>query len=137
MASTEDSPGIVESAQAAPVAEPHIHPVPPIPVALRGCWMADEPEDPDEPHGSDRLVITDMTIEQTANGVPRRLATADYVTRVTPTSIEGLFSAPDENGTVTIATALMMGDDLDHGPVGHLRRAEGDAGSTFYSRCTE
>ena len=138
MVSTADSPNAaVVSAQAAPVVEPRIEPIPPIPLPLQGCWVADEPDDPEEPHGSDRLLITGTTIEQTAEDVPRRVATAEYVTRVAPTSIEGLFSAPGEQGRITIATALMLGDDVDYGPVGHLRRAEGDAGSSFYSRCTD
>lgn len=136
MASTTDSPGM---APAEPVRisvpEPRIVPIPDIPVALRGCWDSIPPEDPDEPGGRHRLVVTATTITETGPGLPARVATAEYVTRVTATSIEGRFSAPDGESRATVATALMLGDGGDNGPVDQLRRAEGDAGSAYYDRC--
>jgi hypothetical protein len=115
--------------------EPRIIPIPEIPVALRGCWDWSPPEDPEEPGSPHRLVITATTITETGSGQHQMVATAEYVSRVTPTSIEGLFSAPDGDSRATIATALMLGDGGDNGPVDQLRRAEGDAGSSFYDRC--
>ena len=112
-------------------------PVPLIPFALRGCWASIPPADPDEPGGPHRLLITATTIEESGAGLGRRVATAEYVDRVTPTSIEGLFSAPEGKNRATLATALMLGDGGDFGPLGTLRRAEGDAGSTYYDRCVQ
>ena len=136
MASTTDSPGM---APAGPVRisapEPRIVPIPDIPVALRGCWDSIPPEDPDEPGGPHRLVVTATTITEIGAGLHQTVATADYVSRVTPRSIEGLFSARDGDSHITVATALMLGDGGDNGPVDQLRRAEGDAGSAYYDRC--
>ena len=116
--------------------EPRILPIPEIPVALRGCWDWSPPEDPEEPGNPHRLIITATTITEIGMGSHRTVATAEYVSRVTPTSIEGLFSAPDGGDSrATVATALMLGDGGDNGPVNQLRRAEGDAGSAFYDRC--
>ena len=115
--------------------EPRIEPIPPIPVALRGCWDAEPAPDPDEPWGPHRLVVTDKTIVESGQGLETSVAAAEYVERITATSIEGMFSAPDKFGHKTIATALILGDGGDIGPAGQLRRAEGDAGSSFYRRC--
>lgn len=132
-----DRPGARSGGTASLSAEARIEPIPPIPAALRGCWATDGPDDPEEPGGPHRLVVTATTIELLGEGMPRRVATAEFVERVTPTSIEGRFSAPDNHGRATVATALMLGDGGDTGPVGQLRRAEGDAGSDFYRRCPE
>ena len=134
MASTADSAPAAEPVRiSAP--EPRIVPIPAIPVALRGCWDWSPPEDPEEPGSPHRLIITATTITESGAGLQQKVATAEYVSRVTPTSIEGLFSAPDDHGRTTVATALMLGDGGDNGPVNQLRRAEGDAGSAFYDRC--
>jgi hypothetical protein len=134
---TENSPGPAPAARtdAAP-SEPRIVPIPPIPSALRGCWFTDGPDDPEEPGAAHRLLVTAGTIELIMEG-SRQVATADYVSRVSPTLIEGLFSAPDGKDRSTIATSLMFGDGGDYGPQGSLRRAEGDAGSDNYARCPE
>jgi hypothetical protein len=134
MASTVDSPMEQAPVQRAATFEPRIVPIPEIPVGLRGCWVAIPPEDPEEPHGDHRLIVTATTIELIAENSPGEVATAEYVTRVTPTSIEGLFSSPDQHGRATLATSLSRGE---YGPADDLRRAEGDAGSVFYSRCTQ
>ena len=135
MASTTDSPGMAAEPVRISAPEPRIVPIPEIPVALRGCWDWSPPEDPEEPGNPHRLIITATTITEIGSGSHRTVATAEYVTRVTPTSIEGLFSASDNYGRATVATALMLGDGGDNGPVDQLRRAEGDAGSAFYDRC--
>ena len=57
------------------------------------------------------------------------MATADFVERVTPTSIEGRYSVNDQFGRATLATAL----SLETG--GTLERDEGDADSGSYGRC--
>ena len=114
----------------------HIEPIPPIPAALRGCWETDGPEDPEEPGAPHRVIVTDTSIEVVGEGMPRRVATAEFVDRVGDTAIEGRFSAPEGNSRATVATALSLGDGGDGGPLGMLRLAEGDAGSSFYSRCT-
>jgi hypothetical protein len=133
---TAENPDAVAAApRPAAVEAPRIEPIPPIPMALRGCWDAIPPEDPEEPGGPHRLVVTAATIELTGEGLDRRVATAEFVERVTPTSIEGLFSAPEGRGRATIATALTLGDGGDRGPAGRLRRQEGDAGSSSYARC--
>ena len=134
MAATTDSMPPAEPVRiSAP--EPRILPIPPIPVALRGCWDWSPPEDPEEPGSPHRLIITATTITEIGMGAHQTVATAEYVSRVTPSSIEGLFSAPDGDIRATVATALMLGDGGDNGPVNQLRRAEGDAGSAFYDRC--
>ena len=115
--------------------EPRIEPIPPIPAALRGCWETEGPEDPDEPGAPHRLIVTDTTIELVAEGMPRRIATAEFVERVSETSIEGRFSAAEGDSRATVATSLSLGDGGDGGPRDMLRRAEGDAGSDYYSRC--
>ena len=115
---------------------PRIVPIPDIPAALHGCWDSIPPEEPEEPGGPHRLVVTDRTIEEIATSYSK-IATAEYVTNVTPTLIEGLFSAPDEVARSTIATALRLGDGGDYGPRDHLNRKEGDAGSTIYARCRD
>jgi hypothetical protein len=136
MASTSDSPNAaVDTARPLPMQGPRIMPIPAIPVALRGCWESIPPEDPDEPGAPHRLIVTATTIEERGEGLGSRVATAEFVERVTPTSIEGRFSASGREGLSTLATALTLGDGQDHGPLGELRRAEGDAGSTFYRRC--
>jgi hypothetical protein len=136
LASTTDSPDpYAEAPRPAPVEGPRILPIPPIPVALRGCWDWVPPDDPDEPGSPHRLVITATTVEETGLGLGRRVATAEYVERVTPTFIKGRFAAPDGDGSATVATELGLGDGGDGGPVGVLRRAEGDAGSDYYTRC--
>lgn len=132
MAMTEaspDWPGDEPRVEAAP--EPRIVPIPPIPTALRGCWETDGPEDPEEPGVAHRLIVTATTIEERYEGHSGRIATAEYVQRVAPNLIEGLFSAPDNGGRATVATSLSLIDDDT------LRRAEGDAGSDHYSRCAE
>src|SRR5688572_16689307 len=116
--------------------DPRIIPIPAIPAALHGCWISDEPDDPGGPGYPDggRVVIAARSFVRTSEGVPRRVATAEYVTRVTPTLIKGLFSAPENGGRATIATSLEIGDGVDR-PAGQLILREGDAGSYFYSRC--
>src|SRR5688500_317142 len=85
--------------------DPRIIPIPDIPAALRGCWISDEPDEPGYPDGG-RVVIAARSFVHTGEGMPRRVATAEYVTRVTPTLIEGLFSAPENGSRATIATSL-------------------------------
>ena len=132
---TEDSPpATAETLVRPPQPEPRIEPIPPIPAALRGCWFTDGPEDPEEPGGPHRLLVTATTIELVQEG-SRRVATAEYVTRIGTDLIEGLFSAPHGHDRDTIATSLSLGDGGDYGPAGWLRRAEGDAGSDQYDRC--
>jgi hypothetical protein len=132
---TKDSP-MEEEPRPAAAPEPRIIPIPPIPVALRGCWETDGPSDPEEPGGPHRLVITATTIEERWEGQPARVATAEYVREVSSTSIDGLFSAPDNGNRATVATSLMLGDGVDWS-ADTLRRAEGDAGSDYYRRCAQ
>jgi hypothetical protein len=131
MASTSDSPAYAEPPPVG-VEGARIVPIPPIPLALRGCWEWIPNEDPDEPGSPHRLFITATTVEEVLEGSGERVATAEFVESVTPTSIEGLFSAPEGENRATVATALSLGDG---GPAGKLRRAEGDAGSDYYTRC--
>ena len=133
MAMTEDSLAATAQARVEPAPEPRIVPIPPIPVALRGCWFTEAPEDPEEPGAAHRILVTATTIELVWEG-SRQVATAEYVSRVTPTLIEGLFSAPDGDNRATVATSLSLGYGDDE-PADWLRRAEGDAGSVHYDRC--
>lgn len=133
MAMTEDSFAATAEARVEPAQEPRIVPIPPIPAALRGCWFTDGPDDPEEPGAPHRLLVTATTLELIWEG-SREVATADYVSRVTPTLIEGLFSAPDGDNRATVATSLSLGYGDDE-PADWLRRAEGDAGSVHYDRC--
>jgi hypothetical protein len=135
MAMTGDSPGAPAEASAA-VADPvGIRPIPPIPLALRGCWVPIPPDDPDEPHGSNRLYVGATMVTQAAGGgEPERVATADFVTRVSATLIEGRWSYRSDGGG-TLATALSTAPDNAGTAPGTLRRAEGDAGSVHYRRC--
>ena len=106
-----------------------IRPIPPIPAALHGCWDFIMPADPEEPGNPHRLVVTATTITESGPGSGSRVATADFVERVTPTSIEGRYSFDDEFGRATLATGL----SLESG--GTLEKDEGDAGSGSYQRC--
>ena len=116
-----------------PIELPRIVPVPAIPVALRGCWDAIPPEDPDEPGGPHRMIVTDRTIELTWEGGSRESASVEYVTRITPTLLEGMLSYPDKHGhRATLATSLGL---LEESP-STLRRAEGDAGIVHYTKCS-
>ena len=133
MTFTTGSPG-VDHTEPVRVSAPESRIVP-IPVALRGCWDWSPPEDPEEPGSAHRLLVTATSITESGSGASPRVATAEYVSRITATSIEGLFSAPEGERRATVATALMLGDGGDNGPVNQLRRAEGDAGSAFYDRC--
>jgi hypothetical protein len=135
MSMTEDSGDIYPKVHP-PIVDPvGIRPIPPIPEALHGCWVPIPPDDPEEPHGSNRLFVNSTTVRQEpGGGEPERVATADFVTRVTPTMIEGRFSYRSDGGG-TLATSLRLGDGGDDGPTGTLRRQEGDAGSAFYERC--
>ena len=112
-----------------PAAEPRIVPIPPIPAALHGCWDAIPPSDPEEPGGPHRLVVDATTLTISGYGSGSQVATAEYVKRVTPTSIEGRFSSTDEHGPSTVATALSIDER------GTLTRDEGDAGDSIYKRC--
>ena len=133
--STVGSPGPVGVTQRMPVDPVGIRPIPQIPVALRGCWQSQPPEDPEEPGAADRIIVTATTIEQYGIGDQPDVATAEFVERVGARMIEGRFSAPDSNGGLkTIATSLILGDGGEF-PAGMLRRQEGDAGSVFYDRC--
>jgi hypothetical protein len=135
MATTTDSPEwAANEPRRQPVPEPRIEPIPPIPAALRGCWETQGPSDPEEPGGPHRLIVTATTIEEKWEGQPARVATAEYVNKVSDTLIDGLFSAPDNGGRATVATSLMLGDGRNW-PPDTLRRAEGDAGSDYYTRC--
>ena len=118
-----------------PVELPRIVPIPEIPAALRGCWDSIPPDDPDEPGGPHRLVITATTVAESSEGSTPVVATAEYVTEVTPTLIEGLFSYPDRHGRATLVTMLRLGDGGSYGSPDTLTRAEGDAGSSAYTRC--
>jgi hypothetical protein len=107
--------------------------LPPIPVALRGCWRLDDDEITD--HDS-RLDITADSIIETAEWRPVAVvATPDYVTHVNETQIDGLFSAPEGAGRMTVATRLSLGADDLGTQDGKLLLSEGDAGSRWYSRC--
>jgi hypothetical protein len=135
MASTTDSPDpVLAEWRVEPAPEPRIVPIPPIPAALRGCWETEGPADPDEPGSPHRMIVTVSTIELIYEGSPRQVATAEYVREVTGTSIDGLFAARDNGNLATVATSLELGDGRDWS-VDTLRRAEGDAGSDYYSRC--
>ncbi|MCW4463658.1 hypothetical protein OK349_18285 [Sphingomonas sp. BT-65] len=110
-----------------------IVPVPPIPVALRGCWRLDDPEIRDR---QARLNIDATRIVETADW--RRetvIATADFVEMVSNSRIEGRFRAPEGEHRMTLATMLSLGPDDLGTPAGKLRLSEGDAGSRWYSRC--
>ena len=138
MAATADSPiAPGPYVQVLPVDPVGIRPIPPIPVALRGCWQSEAPSDPEEPGAADRIVVTATTIEQYGSGDQPNVATAEFVERVSETMIEGRFTAPDSNaGRMTLATSLILGPDAHLGlRAGELRRAEGDAGSVHYTRC--
>ena len=100
----------------------------PVPAALHGCWDAIPPSDPDEPGGPHRLVV-DATTLTISYGSGSQVATAEYVKKVTPTSIEGRFASTGENGPSTVATALEIDER------GILTRDEGDAGDSIYKRC--
>jgi len=116
-------------------ADPRIVPIPPIPAALRGCWLSERPDDPDYPGGRERLVITETTITQTGE-VPRRVAAAEFVQQVSSTSIEGRFTALEDGRPITIATALQLVTDAGgSGRAGQLLLREGDAGSSLFDRC--
>ena len=129
MMSTSDSRGAYPPPRIMPVDPVGIRPIPPIPVALRGCWHTDAPSDPEEPGAAHRLIVTATTIELVADGFGGEVATADFVERVSDTMIEGRFSSRDANGPATVATSLSLLD------ADTLRRAEGDAGSDHYYRC--
>lgn len=132
MAMTEDSPGWPgDEPRVEAATEPRIVPIPLIPTALRGCWETGGPEDPEEPGAPHRLIVTATSVEQRFDGEPGKVATAEYVQRVAPNLIEGLFSAPHGGHRDTVATSLSLIDDDT------LRRAEGDAGSDHYSRCAD
>ena len=138
LAMTNNSPGAESPVQAVPAGPVGIRPIPAIPAALRGCWDAAAPDDPDEPGGAFRALIDATTITVTADGVETRVASAEFVERVGPNMIEGRFTAPDRSGRATVATSLRLGPDDRLGiPSGTLRLAEGDAGSSFLSRCRE
>lgn len=112
-----------------PAPEPSgIVPIPPIPVALHGCWRLD---DPDFPDATTQLQIDSQKIVQTADWRKETVtATADRVEQVSDTMIEGRFSAPEGDHRMTIATKLSLGTES-----GRMVLAEGDAGSQWYSRC--
>ena len=131
MAMTSDSPGLEPDPPRVSTELPRIVPVPDIPAALRGCWDAIPPADPDEPGGPHRLVITANTVAISGPGTAPQVASTEYVNTVSPTSIEGMFSSRDDYGRSTVATALM----LDEGSPENLIRREGDAGSSEYERC--
>jgi hypothetical protein len=82
------------------------------------------------------MVITADTIALEFPGFDPQIGGADFVTRIGTRAIEGRFSAPGDHGPSTVATSLSLGDGLEL-PRDQLRRQEGDAGSTFYRRCTE
>ena len=129
MAATTDSPVPYPDRQVMPVDPVGIRPIPPIPAALRGCWQADAPSDPEEPGAAHRLIVTATTVELQFPGSAREVATADFVERLSDTTIEGRFSSRDGDGQATVATSLELLD------ADTLRRAEGDAGSEHYYRC--
>ena len=135
-ASTTNSPGAERPATPVPPDPAGIRPIPPIPAALHGCWESIPPTDPEEPGGEIRLIVDSTTITETSAGGEPIVATAELVERVGPTLIEGRFTAYDEHGRRTVATSLLLGPDNGLGvPPGHLRVAEGDAGSYLLSRC--
>ena len=122
-----------------PIADPvGIRPIPPIPAGMHGCWYTPAPTDPDEPGAEHRMYVTAETIQLEFDRVKQGVAHAEFVTRVSPSIIEGRFVAPglDGHGPSTVATSLRLGDGGDWGPLHTLRRAEGDAGSDYYTRCT-
>jgi hypothetical protein len=128
MAMTSDSPGVYS--EPATVVDPvGIRPIPPIPATLHGCWDFIMPTDPDEPGSQHRLVVTATTITEIEPSGERKVATADFVERVTPMSIEGRYSYDDQFGRATLATGLTLDAS------GTLERDEGDAGGSSYRRC--
>ena len=137
LAMTTNQPGAERPAQVVPIDPIGIRPIPAIPFAIQGCWNSVPDDDSDEPGGGPiRLIIGPARIEQSYPGGQPATATADFVERVTATSIEGRFSAPDGDGRMTIATSLILGPDDRLGvAAGELRVAEGDAGSYFLRRC--
>ena len=129
MAMTNDSPGMYPEPAPLPIDPVGIRPIPTSPAALHGCWDFIMPADPEEPGGPHRLVITATTITESGPSGQPKVATADFVERVTPTSIEGRYSYDDQFGRATLATGL----SLESG--GTLEKDEGDAGSGSYRRC--
>lgn len=135
MASTEDS-GAYPQRQVMPVDPVGIRPIPAIPTAMHGCWWTDAPTDPEEPGAAFQVVIDAWSITQTFEGAAPIVATAQFVEKVTPTSIEGRFTAPEGEHRATVATSLILGPDEQMGlRAGTLRIAEGDAGSYHLERC--
>ncbi len=112
-----------------PAPEPSsIVPIPPIPVALHGCWRLDDPDFPDT---TTQLQIDSEKIVQTADWRKETVtATAERVEQVSDTMIAGLFSAPEGRNRMTIATKLSLGTEP-----GQMVLSEGDAGSQWYRRC--
>ena len=136
MATTSDSPGAYPQPQVMPVDPVGIRPIPPIPAAMHGCWWTDAPADPEEPCSSFKVIIDAVSITQMFEGSAPIVATAQFVEKVTPTSIEGRFTAPDGAHRATVATSLILGPDEHLGlRAGTLRIAEGDAGSYHLERC--
>ena len=107
---------------------------PVFPEALQGCWELREPPSDEFPDGlSETLSISADRLISEAKGVGRRVGTIEEVRRLTPRSIEGRISAPENGQLITLATGLEL--DPEGTAAGTLRLHEGDAGSYDFRRC--
>ena len=109
-------------------------PKPQIPSALRGCWEIHDPPDEEFPDGMNEiLVVADDHIVTESPGVGRRVGAIERVDTIGPRLFDGLISAREENGLVTLATALEL--DPEGAEPATLLLREGDAGSYQFRRC--
>jgi hypothetical protein len=131
MVMTSNSPDVYREPTRIAANPVGIRPIPPIPAVLHGCWDFIMPTDPDEPGSQHRLIVTPTTIAEIAPSGERKVATADFVERVSTTSIKGRYSYDDQFGRATLATGLT----LEAGET--LEKDEGDAGGSSYRRCEE
>jgi hypothetical protein len=102
-----------------------------LPLALRGCWVLEEPASEQYPEGlRGTLQITADKLIREANGVARREGSLELVERIGPTAVEGRITAIEEGYPVTLATTLELDTES-----GELLLREGDAGSYSFRPC--
>jgi hypothetical protein len=106
---------------------------PQIPQALWGCWEIHDAPDEEFPDGVNEVmtVSADHIVTESA-GVGQRVGTIERADTIAPRYFHGLISAREENGLITLATALELEPE---GRPGTLLLREGDAGSYLFSRC--